>query len=139
MAHSRHVFGSRSCIFSRGSAVNPFVPILILIVVAILFGAANLAMSHMLGPRRRSSPQKLTPYECGVRPVGDARTRIPIHYYLVAILFIIFDIEIVFLFPWAVVFRDLGLYGLVEMMIFLGILAVGFIYVWRKGALDWGS
>lgn len=115
-----------------------YLPILILVVLATLFAAGSIVLSALLGPRR-PDPVKLSPYECGMEPVGTARERFSVKFYLVAMLFIIFDMEIVFLYPWAVVFRQLKLFGLIEMGIFLLILLVGYFYVWRKGGLEWES
>jgi NADH-quinone oxidoreductase subunit A len=113
-----------------------FVPVLIMVIVAIGFAAFTLAASHFLG-KRVSDPAKLAPYECGVTPVGTARERFHTRFYLVAMLFIVFDIETVFLYPWAIVFKQLRIFGLIEMAVFVGILLVGFAYVWGKGALEW--
>jgi NADH-quinone oxidoreductase subunit A len=113
-----------------------YLPILIMMGVALLVAAGAIAVPHFLGPRR-PTPVKLDVYESGKLPYGDARRRFPVQYYLVAMLFILFDIEVIFLYPWAVLFRQLRLFGLVEMGVFIFILLVGYIYVWRKGALDW--
>jgi len=113
-----------------------FVPVLIMVVVAIGFAVFTLVASHYLG-RRVYDPAKMLPYECGITPVGNARERFHARFYLVAMLFIVFDIEIVFLYPWAVVFKQLQLFGLIEMGVFLLILLLGFVYVWGKGALEW--
>lgn len=113
-----------------------FVPVLIMAVVAIGFAAFTLIASHYLG-RRVYDPAKMLPYECGITPVGNARERFHARFYLVAMLFIVFDIEIVFLYPWAVVFKQLKLFGLIEMAVFLFVLILGFVYVWGKGALEW--
>jgi NADH-quinone oxidoreductase subunit A len=104
--------------------------------VAIGFAVFTLVASHYLG-RRVYDPAKQLPYECGITPVGSARERFHARFYLVAMLFIVFDIEIVFLYPWAVVFKQLALFGLIEMGVFLLILILGFAYVWGKGALEW--
>src|SRR5262245_28972882 len=106
------------------------------LVVAIVFAAGTVALSTLIVPRR-SNPTKDSPYECGVEPVGDARCSFNIKFYLVAVLFILFDIEAVFLYPWAVSFRALGLYGLVEMLLFILVLFVGYVYLLQKRALDW--
>ena len=87
--------------------------------------------------KRKITPQKMLPYECGMEPIGEARKPFSVKFYIVAMLFIIFDIEAVFLYPWAVIFKDLKIFGLAEMAVFIGILLVGFIYVWKKGALEW--
>jgi len=113
-----------------------FIPVLMMVIVAIGFAAGTLVGSYFLG-RRVYDPAKALPYECGITPVGTARERFHTRFYLVAMLFIVFDIEIVFLYPWAVVFKQLGLFGLIEMGIFLLILLLGFVYVWGKGALEW--
>jgi len=108
----------------------------------LLFGAAAalalgmVAISHLFGHVRRSRT-KLTPYECGMPILEEARKRASIHFYVVAMLFILFDIEAAFLYPWAVLFRELGLFGFFEMLIFLGVLVVGYIYCWRRGGLQW--
>ena len=116
--------------------LTPYLPIFLLIGLAGLFALGSLLLSSLVGPRD-PNPVKLAPYECGITPVGSARERISVKFYLVAMLFIIFDIEIVFLYPWAVVYRDLGAFGLVEMGIFVAVLLVGLVYVWKKGGLDW--
>lgn len=113
-----------------------FVPIVLFLVVAIGFGFVTLLPSRLLQTNKYNKV-KLDPYECGIEPVTDARDRYSIRYYLVAMLFVIFDVETVFMFPWAVILEKLGLFGLIEMMVFLGILVVGFVYAWKKGALEW--
>ncbi len=113
-----------------------FLPILMMVVVATGFAGATLAASHFLG-RRINDPVKLSPYECGVTPVGTARERFHTRFYLVAMLFIVFDIETVFIYPWAVVFKQLAVFGLIEMGVFIAILLAGLVYVWGKGALEW--
>jgi NADH-quinone oxidoreductase subunit A len=102
------------------------------------FGAFNILLSHLLGPKK-PTPEKLAPYECGMPPVGDARERQSVKFYLVAMIFLLFDIEIAFLYPWAVAFRDLGLVGFVQLVTFFALLVTGYIYVWRKGAFDWSG
>ncbi|AFC85837.1 NADH-quinone oxidoreductase subunit A [Frateuria aurantia] len=111
-------------------------PILLFIGVAVGLGIALLGIGLVAAPRN-PDPEKLTAYECGFEAFEDARMRFDVRYYLLAILFIIFDLEIAFLFPWAVVFKQLGLVGLTEMATFLLLLVVGFAYVWKKGALEW--
>ncbi|HEY9132437.1 MAG TPA: NADH-quinone oxidoreductase subunit A [Dyella sp.] len=111
-------------------------PILLFIAVATGLGLALLAIGLLAGPRRPES-QKLSPYECGFEAFEDARMRFDVRYYLLAILFIIFDLEVAFLFPWAVVFDKIGIIALVEMALFLLLLVIGFAYVWKKGALEW--
>jgi NADH-quinone oxidoreductase subunit A len=113
-----------------------FIPIFMMVVVAIGFAVGTLAASHFLG-RRVNDPAKLLPYECGITPVGSAHDRFHTRFYLVAMLFIVFDIETVFLYPYAVVFRQLHVFGLIEMGIFITILLLGLVYVWGKGALEW--
>jgi len=116
-----------------------YIPIFILVFVAVSFALANLLISHLIG-RRKSNPEKLSPYECGVPPVSSARLRFPIKFYLIAMLFIIFDIETVFLYPWAVVFREmisLGPFIFIEMLVFIAVLLVGFIYIWKRKAFEW--
>ncbi len=113
-----------------------FIPILMMVIVATGFAGGTLVASHFLG-RRINDPAKLLPYECGVTPVGSARERFHTRFYLFAMLFIVFDIETVFIYPWAVVFRQLSLFGLIEMGVFIAILLAGLVYVWGKGALEW--
>jgi NADH-quinone oxidoreductase subunit A len=116
--------------------LGEYVPILLFLAVATAVGVVLLILGTLLGPRR-SSDDKLSPYECGFEAFEDARMQFDVRYYLIAILFIAFDLEIAFVFPWAVIFRSLGVTGLVEMGIFLGLLVLGYIYVWKKGALEW--
>lgn len=113
-----------------------YLPILIFMGIGVGIGLVLIAVGFVLGPHR-PDPDKLAPYECGFEAIGDARMRFDVRYYLVAILFIIFDLEIAFLFPWAVVLHDIGMFGFLAMVIFLGILVIGFIYEWKKGALEW--
>ncbi|MEJ2706977.1 MAG: NADH-quinone oxidoreductase subunit A [Anaerolineales bacterium] len=113
-----------------------YLPIAILLIIATGLAVLVVAIGHLFGPRRPTE-RKSVPYESGMRPIGPGTRRIPVHYYLVAVLFILFDIEVVFLLPWAVVFKRLGLFGLVEMFIFIIILLVGYFYAWKKGALEW--
>jgi len=118
------------------NSVAAFIPILIMVIVAVGFAAFTLGASHFLG-KRVDDPAKAMPYECGVTPVGNARERFHTRFYLVAMLFIVFDIETVFLYPWAVVFKQLHVFGLIEMGVFLLILLAGYAWVWGKGALEW--
>ncbi len=111
-------------------------PVLLFIAVAIGLGLALLAIGLLAGPSRPGA-EKLAPYECGFEAFEDARMQFDVRYYLLAILFIIFDLEIAFLFPWAVVFKHIGLVALVEMAMFLALLLLGFVYCWKKGALEW--
>lgn len=113
-----------------------YLPIVFQIVVALGFVVTTMFVTHKLGPKR-STADKLTPFESGVEVIGNARTPVSIKYFLVAILFVLFDVEVIFMYPWAVNFRDLGTEGLWEMFIFMGILLLGFIYVIKKKALDW--
>lgn len=113
-----------------------YVPILIIIVLATLLALLLTAVSVFLGPQRPTAA-KLAPYECGIIPTTPARQRFPVKFYLMAMLFIIFDIEAIFLYPWAVQLRSLGRFGLVEMFTFVAVLFVGLLYVWRKGVLNW--
>ena len=116
--------------------LQAYLPILIFIGVALVMGGVIILAGRALGPNRPDSA-KLSPYECGFEAFEDTRMKFDVRYYLVAILFIIFDLEIAFLFPWAVALREIGLFGFFSMMVFLGILVVGFIYEWKKGALEW--
>ncbi len=113
-----------------------YLPTLLFLIVAAGIGIALIVIGNVLGPKRPDA-EKLSPYECGFNAFEDARMRFDVRYYLIAILFIVFDLEIAFVYPWALVFRDLGVLGLVEMGVFLGLLLIGFIYVWKKGALEW--
>ena len=113
-----------------------YFPILLFLIVAALMGAVLLAVGFILGPHRPDA-EKGSPYECGFEAFEDSRMKFDVRYYLVAILFIIFDLEIAFLFPWAVTLDKLGVVGFAAMVVFLGILVVGFIYEWKKGALEW--
>ncbi len=122
------------------SMLQNYFPILIFIIVGIAIGVLPLIMTKgltiLLGNDNPDS-EKLSPYECGFEAFEDARMKFDVRYYLVAILFILFDLEIAFMFPWAIVFQELGWFGFWSMMVFLGILVAGFIYEWKKGALDW--
>ncbi len=113
-----------------------YLPILLFILVGLAFGIVPIMAGRLLAPNKPDS-QKLSPYECGFEAFEDARMKFDVRYYLVAILFILFDLEIAFMFPWAVVLDEIGLFGFVAMVIFLGILVVGFVYEWAKGALEW--
>lgn len=116
--------------------LDSYVPILILFLLAAGFGLGSLAISSLLGPRRPNA-DKDSVYECGMTVEPGARQRFDIKYYLVAMAFLVFDVEVVFMYPWAVKFKSLGLFGFVEMVIFLFILLVGYAYIWRKGVLEW--
>ena len=111
-------------------------PNLLFLLVATGLGIALIVVGNVLGPKAPSA-EKLSPYECGFSAFENARGQFDVRYYLVAILFIVFDLEIAFVFPWALVFRELGVFGLIEMGVFLSLLLIGFIYVWKKGALEW--
>jgi NADH-quinone oxidoreductase subunit A len=116
--------------------LDAYIPILLFFLVAVGFAVVTLWFSWAIAPAKYNQV-KLEPYECGIEPESDARDRYSVRYYLVAMLFVIFDIETVFLFPWAVLIDELALFGLIEMLVFLGILIVGYFYAWRRGALDW--
>ena len=116
--------------------LEQYFPVLLFILVGIAVGFALLTVGRLVSPSR-PDPQKLAPYECGFEAFEDARMKFDVRYYLIAILFILFDLEIAFLFPWAVVLPDIGIFGFWSMMIFLRILIIGFIYEWKKGALEW--
>jgi NADH-quinone oxidoreductase subunit A len=113
-----------------------YIPIAILLILATFLAGAAVAVGHLFGPRRPTA-RKNQPYESGMRPIGPGTRRMPVRFYLIAVLFILFDIEVVFFLPWAVVLRQLGLFGLIEMFVFISILLVGYIYAWKKGALEW--
>jgi NADH-quinone oxidoreductase subunit A len=115
---------------------NPYFSLVILFALAGVIVLALLIIAQKIGPKS-SSPAKEDPFESGNPPRGDARIRFSVRFYLVAMLFLIFDLEVVFLYPWAIYFRSLGLFGLIEMTVFLLILTIGYIYVWKKGALEW--
>jgi NADH-quinone oxidoreductase subunit A len=113
-----------------------YLPTLLFLFVATGIGIALIVIGNLLGPKRPTA-EKLSPYECGFAAFEDSRMQFDIRYYLIAIQFIVFDLEIIFIIPWATVFRQLGVLGLIEMGIFVGMLLLGFIYVWKKGALEW--
>ncbi|MBI3595879.1 MAG: NADH-quinone oxidoreductase subunit A [Nitrospirae bacterium] len=113
-----------------------YLPILVFIAIALAFGGVTLLLGKILRPSRIYKA-KLTPYESGSIPFSDARAPFPLRYYLIAMIFVIFDIETVFLYPWAVVYNELKLYGLIEMALFILVLLVGYFYAWKKGALEW--
>src|SRR6185437_6041684 len=118
------------------SYAQVYFPVIVQIVIAIAVAGGLLAASMLLGKRVRDRV-KDSPYECGIIPTGDARQRFSVKFYLVAIVFILFDIEAVFLYPWAVVYRDLKLFAFFEMLVFVALVLAGFFFVWKKGALDW--
>jgi NADH-quinone oxidoreductase subunit A len=113
-----------------------YFPVLLFIVIALAFGVVTLVISYLVQPKY-PEPEKLSAYECGSEPFSDARMPFPVRYYIFAMLFVIFDIEVIFLYPWAVVFDKIGFIGLVEMLIFIGLFLVAYVYAWRKGALEW--
>ena len=113
-----------------------YLPIIFQMIVAVGFAVLVMLVTHKIGPKRKTK-DKLTPFESGIEVVGNARTPVSIKYFLVAILFVLFDVEVIFMYPWAVNFRDLGKDGMIEMFIFMGTLLLGFIYIIKKGALDW--
>jgi len=118
------------------SDLEKYFPVLVQVLIAAVLAASLTILSSILG-KRGKSPQKDTPYECGMAPTGDARDRFSIKFYLVAMIFILLDIEAVFLYPWAVVYRQLKWFAFFEMLLFIALVLVGYIYVWKKGALDW--
>ena len=130
--------GSTVSNLSGASKMNleQYLPVLLFILVGVAVGVVPQVLGRLLGPHRPDS-EKNSPYECGFEAFEDARMKFDVRYYLVAILFILFDLEIAFLFPWAVAIKEVGIVGFWAMMIFLGILVVGFVYEWKKGALDW--
>jgi NADH-quinone oxidoreductase subunit A len=114
-----------------------YLPLLIHFCIAIALAAAIVTLSWLIG-QHKPNRAKMSPYECGVQPIGDARGRFSVKFYLVGMLFILFDVEAVFLYPWAVILRDLKMFGFWEMMVYIAIILVGLFYVWKKGVLDWG-
>ncbi len=118
------------------SMIEAYLPLLLIIGIAVIFGIIGANLSWLVGPARPYR-EKMTTYESGMTPVRTAHERFSVKYYMVAVLFILFDIEVVFMYPWAVQYRNLGLFGFVEMMVFIGILLVGFLYILKKGALRW--
>jgi NADH-quinone oxidoreductase subunit A len=130
------------------NSLTPYLPVLMQLLVAAGIGVGMIVLSAVLGARKYSK-MKMQPYECGITPTGDAQHRFSVKFYLVAMLFILFDVEAIFLIPWAVVYKELlatgvdgktpGLFGLWEMLIYIGIVLVGFFYIWKKGVLNWNS
>ena len=112
--------------------------IVLMIVLGLLFAVPSVLLSYVLGPKN-PTPEKLAPYECGMPAVGNARERMSVKFYLVAMIFLLFDIEVAFLYPWAMALRQLGWPGFVQVVLFMTLLLAGYVYVWRKGALDWGT
>ena len=115
-----------------------YFPVLVQVILAVLVAGALTSLSYLLG-KRTTGPVKDSPYECGMEAIGDARGRVSVKYYLVAIVFILFDIEAIFLYPWAVVYRELKMFAFVEMLLFIVLVLSGFLYVWKKGALNWSE
>ena len=113
-----------------------YAAIAVLIGLSIVIALIAIGLGNLFGPRKKSAAKSM-PYESGMNPYGEGTRRVPVRFYLVAVLFILFDIEVVFFLPWAVVFRQLGLFGLIEMAVFIVILLVGYLYAWKKGALEW--
>lgn len=113
-----------------------YLPIAILTTFALIIGFLVVGLGHLFGPKK-PTPRKAEPYESGIRPFGPGRRQVQVHFYLVAVLFILFDIEIIFLIPWAISLRQLGMFGIIEMVVFIVVLLVGYIYAWRKGAFEW--
>lgn len=116
--------------------ISNYFPVLLFILVGLAVGVGPLILGKLVSPNKPDA-EKNSPYECGFEAFEDARMKFDVRYYLVAILFILFDLEIAFLFPWAVVLQEIGMFGFIAMMIFLGVLVIGFIYEWMKGALEW--
>jgi NADH-quinone oxidoreductase subunit A len=113
-----------------------YVAIALMVVLSTIVALIAIGLGTLFGPRKQSDA-KAMPYESGMNPIGEGTRRMPVRFYLIAVLFILFDIEVVFFLPWAIVFRQLGLFGLIEMVIFIVILLVGYVYAWKKGALEW--
>jgi NADH-quinone oxidoreductase subunit A len=134
--HEKRARGASTSHPPDASMLNAYIPILLFVVIAIGFAIVTLMVSRLVQASKYNKV-KLEPYECGIEPKTDARDRYSIRYYLVAMLFVIFDVETVFMFPWAVMMDRLGLFGLIEMIVFLLILVVGYYYAWQKGALEW--
>jgi len=116
--------------------IYEYLPILVFLFIAIALAAVMVVASYVIGPSAPDA-EKVSPYECGFEPFEDARTKFDVRFYLVSILFIIFDLEVAFLFPWAIALGDIGIFGFWSMIVFLGVLTIGFIYEWKKGALEW--
>jgi|SRR6185369_1566758 NADH-quinone oxidoreductase subunit A len=115
-----------------------YLPLLIHFLLAGALASAIVLLSWLIG-QRKPTRAKMSPYECGMEPIGDARQRFSVKFYMVAMLFILFDVEAIFLYPWAIILKDLKMFGFWEMLVYVGIVLVGYVYVWRKGVLDWGS
>ena len=134
--------GGRAARRSAQTMLENYFPVLVFILVGLAFGCVPIFLGWLVAPNRPDS-EKLSPFECGFEAFEDARMKFDVRFYLIAIIFILFDLEIAFLFPWAVIFKDIvssesmRLFGFFEMMIFIGILAIGYVYAWARGALDW--
>jgi NADH-quinone oxidoreductase subunit A len=113
-----------------------YVAIAVMVILATVIALIAVGLGGLFGPRKNTAAKNI-PYESGIMPIGEGTRRMPVRFYLIAVLFILFDIEVIFFLPWAIVFRQLGLFGLVEMVIFIVILLVGYVYAWKKGALEW--
>jgi NADH-quinone oxidoreductase subunit A len=120
----------------ESSYVDSYAPLLLMFLLACGLSGALIVASTLVGRHKRTR-EKDQPYECGIRPTGDAREPISVHFYMVALVFILFDVEAIFLYPWALVYRELRLFGFVEMVLYIIILLAGYIFLWKKGALDW--
>lgn len=116
--------------------LQDYTPILLHFIVVACLSGSILGLSALIGPKLKNK-SKLAPYECGIAPTGTAQEPFTVKFYLIAMLFILFDVEVIFFFPWAIVFKELGSFGLIEMLTYVGILMAGYIYVWKKGALSW--
>lgn len=116
--------------------LDQYIGIALMMVLAAFFASFTILLSHLLGPKRETK-EKLAPYECGVLTIGPTHETIPIKYYIVAMLFLVFDLEVVYLYPWATAFKIVGAIGFIEMLVFIFVLLLGLIYVWKKGALEW--
>jgi NADH-quinone oxidoreductase subunit A len=116
--------------------MSEYIPILLMLLLAAATSVVILVATTLIGPKKKF-PEKMQPFECGETPLVSPKLRFSVKFYLIALFFVIFDIEAVFLYPWAVLFKDMGMFGFIEMMIFIAVLAVGLIYVWKRGALEW--
>ncbi|BAT72298.1 NADH-quinone oxidoreductase subunit A [Thermosulfidibacter takaii ABI70S6] len=116
--------------------ISPYVPVLILFVLAVAFGIVTLIVAWFVRPDKPYD-EKLSPYECGINPLMPAKVRVPIRFFVIILLFLLFDVEAVFMYPWAVMYKKLGVWGFIEMFLFIVILLIGYIYAWAKGALEW--
>jgi NADH-quinone oxidoreductase subunit A len=122
----------------QSSYLDTYAPLLLMFALACGLAGALVVVSTLVGRHKRTR-EKDQPYECGIRPTGDAREPFSVHFYMVALVFILFDIEAIFLYPWALVYHDLNLFGFVEMVLYIAILLAGYIFLWKKGALDWNK